>query len=47
MNEVRVLTHNIRKPGDVGKLKFCTFNKNYSGLISWSFEIPANAYCHR
>ncbi len=39
-------TRNIRKPGDVGNLNFCTFNKNYSGLTSWSFEIPASAYCH-
>lgn len=31
---------------DVGKLKFCTFNQNCNGLISWSFEIPASAYCH-
>ena len=38
-------TRNIRKPGDVGNLNFCTFNKNCSGLTSWSFEIPASAYC--
>ena len=41
------LTRNIRKPGDVGNLKFCTFIKNGNGLTSWSFEIPASAYCHR
>src|SRR5690554_5542500 len=40
-------TRNIRKPGDVCVLNFCTFNKNSSGLTSWSFEIPASAYCHR
>lgn len=40
------LTRNIRKPGDVGKFMFCTFTKNCNGLISWSFEIPAYAYCH-
>lgn len=41
------LTRNIRKPGDVGNLNCCTFNQNCNGLISWSFEIPASAYCHR
>ena len=46
MNKVRVPTRNIRKPGSVGNLNFCTFNKNYNGLTSWSFEIPASAYCH-
>jgi hypothetical protein len=40
------LTRNIRKPGDVGVLNFCTFTQNCNGLISWSFEIPASAYCH-
>jgi len=40
-------TRNIRKPGDVGILNFCTFIKNCNGLIGWSFEIPASAYCHR
>ena len=39
------LTRNIRKPGIVGNFKFSTFNKNFNGLISWSFEIPASAYC--
>ena len=39
-------TRNIRKPGDVGTFKFCTFTQNGNGLISWSFEIPASAYCH-
>lgn len=39
-------TRNIRKPGDVGNFNFCTFNKNCSGLTSWSSEIPASAYCH-
>lgn len=40
------LTRNIRKPGDVGNLCFCTFTQNRNGLTSWSFEIPASAYCH-
>jgi hypothetical protein len=40
-------TRNIRKPGDVGKFNFCTFIQNHNGLTSWSFEIPASAYCHR
>jgi len=40
------LTRNIRKPGVVSILKFCTFIKNCNGLISWSFENPASAYCH-
>jgi len=39
-------TRNIRKPGAVGDFNFCTFNKNCNGLTSWSFEIPASAYCH-
>lgn len=39
-------TRNIRKPGDVGNLDFCTFTQNCNGLTSWSFEIPASAYCH-
>jgi len=39
-------TRNIRKPGGVGKLNFCTFNKNSNGLTSRSFEIPASAYYH-
>ena len=46
MNKVQCLTRNIRKPGGVGKYNFCTFNKNCNGLTSWSFEIPATAYCH-
>ena len=41
------LTRNIRKPGDVDKFKLCTFTQNCNGLTSWSFEIPASAYCHR
>ena len=41
-----MLTCNIRKPGVAGILNFCTFIKNSNGLISWSFEIPASAYCH-
>jgi len=45
--EKRPTTRNIRKPGDVCKLNFCTFTKIYNGLTSWSFEIPASAYCHR
>jgi hypothetical protein len=40
-------TRNIRKPGDVGNLNFSTFTQIRNGLISWSFEIPASAYCHR
>ena len=38
-------TRNIRKPGYVGNLYFCTFTQIYYGLISRSFEIPASAYC--
>lgn len=30
----------------MGNLNFCTFIKNSNGLTSWSFEIPASAYCH-
>jgi|GEM_PF-4509171 len=41
-----VIIRNIRKQGDVGNLNFCTFTQNCNGLISWSFEIPASAYCH-
>ena len=41
-----MLTRNIRKPGDVGNLNFCTFTKICNGLIGWSFEFPASAYCH-
>ena len=44
-NNVLCPTRNIRKPGDVGKLNFCTFTQNCNGLTSWSFEIPASAYC--
>ena len=43
----RATTRNIRKPGDAGKFDFCTFTESCNGLISWSFEIPASAYCHR
>ncbi len=39
------LTRNIRKPGVVGILNFCTFAQSCNGLISWSFEFPASAYC--
>lgn len=46
MNKPQPITRNIRKPGDVGNLNFYTFNKNCNGLTSWSFEIPAYAYCH-
>ncbi len=28
-------------------MNFCTFTQNCNGLTSWSFEIPASAYCHR
>ena len=38
-------TRNIRKPGDVGILNFCTFTQIRNGLTGWSFEIPASAYC--
>jgi len=41
-----LVTRNIRKPGVVGILNLCTLTQNYNGLISWSFEIPAYAYCH-
>jgi len=41
----RAHTRNIRKPGIVGKFNFCTFTQNCNGLIGWSFEIPAYAYC--
>lgn len=30
----------------MGNLNFCTFIKNRNDLTSWSFEIPASAYCH-
>lgn len=40
-------TRNIRKPGDMGNLNYCTFTQNCNGLTGWSFEIPASAYCHR
>lgn len=33
--------------GDVGNSNFYTFNKNYKGLISWSFESPHSAYSSR
>ncbi|MDD4149182.1 MAG: hypothetical protein PHE33_04070 [Bacteroidales bacterium] len=46
MNEHQQLTRNIRKPGKVGNLNFCTFTQIRNGLTSWSFEIPASAYCH-
>lgn len=39
------ITRNIRKPGAVGNLNFCTFTQNRNGLTGWSFEIPASAYC--
>ncbi len=39
------LTRNIRKPGIVGSLNFCTFIQNCNSLIGWCFEIPASAYC--
>ena len=46
MNKAQNTTRNIRKPGDVGNLSFCTFTQNCNGLTSWSLEIPASAYCH-
>ena len=39
------LTRNIRKPGDVGNLNFCTFTQIRNGLTGWSLENPASAYC--
>jgi hypothetical protein len=47
VNKAQHLTRNIRKPGVLGILNFCTFIKNCNGLISWSFENPASAYCNR
>jgi hypothetical protein len=44
-NYKRLLTRNIRKPGEVGNLNFCTFTQIRNGLTGWSFEIPAYAYC--
>jgi len=35
----------LRKLGDVGNLNFCTFTQVRNGLIGWSFDIPAYAYC--
>jgi len=46
MNQGQRTTRNIRKPGDVGNLNFCTFINNHNGLTSWTFKIPASAYCH-
>ena len=46
-NKAQWLTRNIRKPGAVGNLKFSIYAQNCNGLTSWSFEIPASAYCHR
>ena len=40
-----MLTRNIRKPGDVGNLNFCTFTQNCNGLIGLCFKNPAYAYC--
>jgi len=45
MNKAQLPTRNIRKPGIVGNSNFCTFTQKRNGLISWSFEIPASAYC--
>jgi hypothetical protein len=45
MNEHQAVTRNIRKPGEVGNSNFCTFTQTRNGLIGWSFEIPAYAYC--
>ena len=44
-NKAQLVTRNIRKPGDVDNLDFCTFTQSCNGLIGWSFEIPASAYC--
>ena len=43
--EHQAVTRNIRKPGDVGNLNFCKFTQNCNGLIGWSFDTPAYAYC--
>jgi len=45
MNKAQPITRNIRKPGYAGNLNLCTFTQNHQGLTSWSFEIPASAYC--
>ncbi len=34
LSKARCLTRNIRKPGIVGKFKFCTFTQSCNGLIS-------------
>jgi hypothetical protein len=34
MNQGQRTTRNIRKPGDVGNLNFCTFTQNCNGLTS-------------
>jgi hypothetical protein len=47
MEKSQPVIRNTRKPGVVGKINLCTFAKNSNGLISWSFEIPFSAYCHR
>jgi hypothetical protein len=44
MKESLLATRNIRKPGDVGGLNFCTFIQNYNGLISLSFEFGNISY---
>lgn len=46
MNKQQFTTRNIRKLGDVANLSLCTFTKSLNGLIGFSFEIPASAYCH-
>jgi len=43
-NQGQRTTRNIRKPGDLGNLNFCTFTQIRNSLIGWSFEIPASAY---
>lgn len=40
------LTRNIRKPGDVGKLNFCTFTQNRNGLIGLNSSIPYDTIHH-
>lgn len=35
--EQRAITHNIRKPGIVGNLNFCTFAKICNGLTGYRF----------
>jgi len=40
-----MVTRNIRKPGEVGNLNFCTFIQIDNSLTSYSFEIPNLNFC--